>query len=198
MEPPGEASDERLMERYANGDGDAFRELFRRYESRAYAYFVRRTGCGQRASDLYQELFLRIHRARSAYDPSRPFAPWFFRIAQHLLVDERRRAARRPEVPLAEFERPGQGPDAERAFSDLERASVLVRGLSPVERHVLVAAKVDGRGYAEIAHEIGKSVVAVKKLASRAMRRLRSADPGVAWASHPSPIRSAKASVRAS
>ncbi len=198
MEPAGEASDERLMERYANGDGDAFQELFRRYERRAYGYFVRRTGCEQRASDLYQELFLRVHRARAAYDPSRPFAPWFFRIAQHLLVDERRRAARRPEVPLAEMERAGDALDAERVFSDAECASALVRGLSSVERHVLVAAKVDGRGYAEIAREIGKSVVAVKKLASRAMQRLRSAEPEVAWTSRPSPIPSAKASVRAS
>jgi len=186
------------MERYANGDGDAFQELFHRHERRVYAYFVRRTGCEQRARDLYQELFLHLHRARVTYDASRPFAPWFFRIARHLVVDERRRTARRPEVPLGELERPSGALDAEQVFGDAECASSVVAGLSPVERHVLLAAKVDGRGYAEIAREIGKSVVAVKKLASRAMLRLRSADSAVAWASRPSPIRSATASARAS
>ncbi len=198
MEPPGETSDERLMERYACGDGDAFQELFGRYERRAFLYFLRRTGCEQRAGDLYQELFLRLHRARRSYDPSRPFAPWFFRVAEHLLADERRRAARRPEVPLGDAERADRALSAEQVIGDAECAHALVGRLSSIERHVLVAAKIDGRDYAEIACEIGKSVAAVKKLASRAMQRLRRREAELAWASPPSRTRSAKASVRGS
>lgn len=198
MEPEGELSDERLMERYASGDGDAFQELFRRYERRAFAYFLRRTGCEQRAGDLYQELFLHLHRGRRSYDPSRPFAPWFFRVAQYLLVDERRRASRRPEVPLAESDRADGAADAEQVLGDAESTRVVASRLSPIERHVLFGAKVDGRDYAEIAREIGKSVVAVKKLASRAMQRLRSADAALTWSSRPSPIPSARVSVRES
>jgi RNA polymerase sigma factor (sigma-70 family) len=92
--------DEALMERYADGDAQAFDELFRRYEPRAYAFFLRRTGSPERARDLYQELFLRIHRARDRYDRGRPFAPWLFRIAQRLWIDDQRRAHRSYEVPL--------------------------------------------------------------------------------------------------
>ena len=44
--------DELLMARYADGDGRAFDELFRRYEPRAYSYFVKRTGSPERAEDL--------------------------------------------------------------------------------------------------------------------------------------------------
>jgi len=75
-------SDETLMARYADGDARAFGELFRRYEPRAYASFLKRTASPERAQDLYQELFLRIHRARDRYDAERPFAPWLFQIAQ--------------------------------------------------------------------------------------------------------------------
>ena len=59
-----EEPDENLMARDAAGDAEAFDELFRRYEPRAYVFFLKRTGSPQRAEDLYQELFLRIHRAR--------------------------------------------------------------------------------------------------------------------------------------
>src|SRR5262245_31872249 len=92
--------DEVLMERYARGDSVAFDELFRRYEPQAYAFFLKRTRSPERARDLYQELFLRIHRARAVYDPSRPFAPWFFHIAHHLLLDDQQRAYRSREMPL--------------------------------------------------------------------------------------------------
>src|SRR5262245_22753858 len=95
-----DASDEALMERYANGDAAAFEALFQRYELRAFSYFVKRTGSRDRAQDLYQELFLRVHRARHAFDPGREFAPWFFHIAHHLLIDDERRGYRSKEVCL--------------------------------------------------------------------------------------------------
>ncbi len=41
--------DEALMHRYADGDTDAFKELFRRYEPRACAFFLKRTGSRQRS-----------------------------------------------------------------------------------------------------------------------------------------------------
>jgi RNA polymerase sigma-70 factor (ECF subfamily) len=169
----GPVSDEDLMRRYADGDSAAFDELFRRYEPRAYAFFYRRTNSEERAQDLYQELFLRLHRSRAAYDPSRAFAPWFFQIANRLLIDDRRRAFRKHEVPGAEHERPSSERDSEHLLGDLEEVEQLFGELSAEERHVLVSAKVEGAGYSELARELGKSVDAVKKMASRALQRLR-------------------------
>jgi RNA polymerase sigma-70 factor (ECF subfamily) len=168
-----EVSDERLMERYAGGDGAAFDALFRRYEGRAYAFFYRRTGSEDRAWDLYQELFLRLHRGRSSYDPSLPFAPWLFQIARRLLVDDYRRSFRAHEVAWPERGAPGGEASVERRVLDVEEAQGLLATLSPHERDVLVASKVEGVAYAELAEGLGKSVDAVKKLASRAMQRLR-------------------------
>lgn len=161
------------MARYADGDGEAFDELFRRFEGRAYAFFLRRTASPERAQDLYQELFLRIHRARERYDSSRPFVPWFFQIANRLLVDDRRRAFRSHEVPLGD-----RDPASERGRTDdvvAGRDAVLkvLEGLSPEERYVVLSARVDGIGYAELAEHLGRSVAAVKKMASRAVRRAR-------------------------
>jgi len=169
------------MGRYADGDAEAFDELFRRYEARAYAFFVARTRSRERARDLYQELFLRIHRARVSYDASRPFTPWFFQIARRLLVDDGRRAHRSREVPLEDRDLCAERPDGEAELGDRERVGEVLGALSPEERYVLVSSKVEGRGYPEIAIQLGKSADAVKKLASRAMQRLRAAPAAAPW-----------------
>ena len=145
------------MEQYANGDAGAFDELFRRFEARAYCYFIKRTRSPERARDLYQELFLRIHRARDSYDPARAFTPWFFQIAHRLWVDDQRRAYRTHEV------------------ADREQLGQILDSLSADERYVLISAKVEGIAYSELALQLGKSADAVKKMASRALQRLRAA-----------------------
>ncbi len=163
-----EESDENLMARYANDDTRAFEEIFRRYEPRAYGFFAKRSGSAQRAEDLYQELFLRIHRARDTYDPSRPFAPWFFQIAHRLWVDDIRREFRRREVPL-------DAPGLERVLEDRDDLEAALGALSQEELYVLVSSKVGGAKYSAIAETLGKSVEAVRKMASRALQRIGNA-----------------------
>lgn len=168
-----EGADESLMSRYAAGDLEAFDELFRRYEPRAYAFFFRRTGSRERAEDLYQELFLRIHRARDTYDPSRAFSPWFFRIAHRLLVDDIRRAFRNREVPLDARDLRSEAADVESVLADRDQIDHLLAGLTLGERHVLVSSKLADATYSDVAERTGRSVAAVKKMASRAMQRIR-------------------------
>jgi RNA polymerase sigma-70 factor (ECF subfamily) len=167
---PHEVSDEKLMARYVGGDAAAFETLFARYEPRAYAFFLRRAGSAERAQDLYQELFLRIHRARDAYDPRRPFAPWLFQIAHRLLVDDLRRAYRSREVPLDPRDLRSSAASAESVENELRR---ILGSLTVEEGYVLVSSKVHGLDYRELAAQLGKSVDAVKKMASRSMQRLR-------------------------
>jgi RNA polymerase sigma factor (sigma-70 family) len=170
-----ETPDEALMARYADGDGEAFVELFRRYESRAYAYFLRRTGAPERSEDLYQELFLRIHRARDDFDPARPFAPWLFQIAHRLLVDDLRRAHRSHEVSMEGGEWACERAGAEERLAGGELLGRALEALSDEDRHIVLASKLDGVGYPELAAQLGKSAAAVRKAASRALQRLRGA-----------------------
>lgn len=141
--------DEMLMRRYVDGDASAFEQLFRRYAPRA---------CD---------------------DPERAFAHWFFQIAHRLLVDDRRRAYRAHEgaheVPIEDRDRDSDRTGARDQVADREQLGQLLRGLSAEERDVLVCAKLEGIEYFELAAQLGKSVDAVKKLASRALQRLRAA-----------------------
>lgn len=168
-----EVSDSELMGSYAEGNAGAFDELFRRYEQRVYRFFRRRTSSDERAADLYQELFLRLHRFRDRFDPERPFAPWLFQIARRVLADDYRRALARPEQPLDDAVEPMQAPGAERQAADRQLAGRLLGSLPADQAGVVVAAKVEGVEYAALAGQLGRSVDAVRQTASRALRRLR-------------------------
>lgn len=163
------------MERYAMGEKAAFDELFRRYEARVYAYFLRRTGSPDRAQDLYQDLFLRVHRFRHSFEPGRRFSSWFFRVASRVAIDEaRRRSGCGALIPVERLE-PAVPAVAEAAAVSRDLVRRALARLSREQVEVLIAAKVDGRGYREIARQVGRSTSAVKQIASRALRGLRAA-----------------------
>lgn len=166
--------DAELMDRYASGDLDAFDALFRRYDRRAFGFLLRRTRCPDRAADLHQELFLRIHRFRDRFDASQRFAPWFFEVARNVWHDDLRRRHRlRSELDEQRAEELPAGHDLERSVGDRELAEQLLAGLAPGARALLVAATVEGMSYRELSSQLGRSAASLKQTGSRALRRLR-------------------------
>jgi RNA polymerase sigma-70 factor, ECF subfamily len=172
-------SDEILMAAYQAGNESAFTELFDRYAGSVYGFLVRRLGDPALAEDVYQEAFLRVHRARDTYDPQRPFRAWLFGIAHNLLTDTLRQRRRAP-APSA------MAPDVEGLVSDLgspeelvgarQSANALGRALSALpsdEATVLILARIERLPYDDIAEILGRSAAATKQLAYRALKRIR-------------------------
>jgi RNA polymerase sigma-70 factor (ECF subfamily) len=170
-----ETRDEDLMELYAGGDITAFEELFRRYERRAYDFFWKRTHSRERAADLFQEFFLRVHRFRGTYRADFKFSSWFFRVAHNVFVDDVRRTFRTREATIDCYEEPWLPASAEQQVCTREAVDLVLAGLSDEQAHVLLAAKVEGIGYPELARTLGKSVDSVRQMASRTLRGLRRA-----------------------
>ncbi len=70
----------RLIDRVRQGEPKAFAELVARYRTRVYGYLTR---CGLDAStrdDVFQEVFLKVHRALESFHSERSFRPWLFTI----------------------------------------------------------------------------------------------------------------------
>lgn len=174
VENPVDDSDAELMDRYARGDLEAFEVLFRRYDRRAFAFLLRRTRCAERAADLHQELFLRIHRFRLHFDSEQRFAPWFFSVARNVWHEDLRRRHRLPnEVhDVAAACLPGPD-DPEKSARDREFVGQLLGALRPSQQALVVGTAVEGLSYPELAGQVGRSADSLKQAGSRALRRLR-------------------------
>ena len=75
------ADDEReLLLQHLRGEPRAFADLVSCYRAPVYSYLSRCGVAEQDRDDLFQEIFIRIHRAAPRYQPDRPLHPWLFTI----------------------------------------------------------------------------------------------------------------------
>lgn len=182
------ASDEILMAAYQAGNQEAFRALFDRHAGSVYGFLVRRLGDRALAEDLYQEAFLRLHRARASYDSRRPFRAWLFAIVHNLLNDTLRQRRRSGEVLASSITGTSSAdraaiqaqtsaePSPERSVAARQSGEALARALSTLpgdEATVLILARLEGLSYEDIAPIVGRSPAAAKQLAYRALKRVR-------------------------
>ena len=166
------------MIRYANGDDAAFPELYRLLSPRLYR--LCRWLSPADASELFQEVFLKIHRARATFVDSGSVFAWSAAIARKTHVDLARYRARRPEtaLPSCQLElRPVHGtssPEAPLLTRELERE--VERELGLLSDNLRVAydlVKVRGKSYADASLELGAPVDALKQRVHRASAEIR-------------------------
>ncbi|MBN1296115.1 sigma-70 family RNA polymerase sigma factor [bacterium] len=87
-------SDDDLMCRFQQGDESGFLRLLERYQDRILNFIFRMINDRQLAEDLTQEVFVRIYMNAGRYHPGSRFAPWLYRIASNLAINELRRRKR--------------------------------------------------------------------------------------------------------
>ena len=129
--------------------------------------------------DLANEVFLGVFQRIGSFagDEDR-FRSWVFTIAHSRLIDDRRRASRRPlTVPdAAEFpvDRPGGDAEADAlARLSSRRVQALCEELVADQRDVLLLRLMAGLTVEAIAESLGKSEGAVKALQRRGLANLR-------------------------
>lgn len=129
--------------------------------------------------DLASEVFLRVFRRLTTFEGDQAaFRSWVFTIAHHLLVDERRKLARRPVIAdVADYQREQlAGGDAEAeamsALSD-ESAARLLTALTDEQRTALLLRIVADMSLVQVGEIMGKSPGTVKALQRRGLAALR-------------------------
>jgi RNA polymerase sigma-70 factor, ECF subfamily len=175
------------MLRVQRGDPGAFSLLVATYWNQVFGRFYRRLGDRQEAEDLTQDVFLRLYRYRTRYQPRAKFATWLYHITQNVARNAIRSRRRRPCQPLGAIDL-GSGetvPDrfltdrSESPSRPLERAEVagVVRGamsaLGRRQRRALELHQFNDRTYVEVAAEMDMSPKAAKSLLYRARNQLR-------------------------
>jgi RNA polymerase sigma-70 factor (ECF subfamily) len=127
--------------------------------------------------DLFQEIFIRIHRAAHQYRVDRPLHPWLFTIvANRVRTYHRRRRVRElvASQPIKQEPR-DRSPNGERVAEAKQTVAWLeeeMRRLSPVQREVLVLACVESLPLREVAEALDIPLNTVKTHLRRARTTL--------------------------
>lgn len=174
---------------YMAGDRAAFEELFGRYRRVLYTFLLHQTGDRQAAEDLFQEVFLRVIRARKSFRRGGgPFKSWLLTIARNALIDTRRRAAVRRNVNGKHREDPERGRAEERipdnrAAGDPHQAAEIGRlrqrivealaKLPEEQREVFLLREQVGLDFGGIAEVTGCKVATAKSRMRYALEGLR-------------------------
>jgi RNA polymerase sigma-70 factor (ECF subfamily) len=178
-------SEERdFLLRHRNGDRGAFAELVAEYRAPVYSYLLR-CGVGEDdRDDLFQEAFLRIHRAADSYRDDRPVHPWIFTIVANAVRSHLRRQRIRhlvhsdPSTANPAAEPADTAPDGERRSAARQRVALVeqeIRELPPVQREVVLLACVEQLAQKEIAAALEIPLNTVKTHLRRARLALAGA-----------------------
>jgi len=175
---------DQLMERYATGDDTAFGPLYEELGPRVMRFLTRLTGAPHRASDLTQETFLRMHRARGSFTRGAAVVPWAVAIARNTFRDLLRRSATRHERledddergPIATARSTAASSEEHAIASDAARTVQAVLARLPVnQREAFVLLRFEGLSVNEAAEVLDATPTAVKLRAFRAYEALRAA-----------------------
>lgn len=176
-----DSDDDRLLERHAAGDPEAFVSFYRRHLPAILGWLVRRTRDPEVAADLAAETFAAALIAAPRYRPGEhPALAWLYGIAAHKLADSRRdgqvqdRARRRLRFEPLVLEDEDLA-RVEDCASLPEPALEEALGTLPEGQRAAVLARVaDEEPYDEIARRLHCSEMVVRQRVSRGLRALRS------------------------
>ena len=169
-----ESTSEQLMERYVDGEPEAFEFLYRRVSPNLLGYLLRLTRNRERAEDLLQITFSKIHRARGSYLRGAPILPWILAIARRSFLDERRSANVRTEDLSPDGSLPEQQNEERALPAELSDALEVALGRLPeTYREAIVLTKITGLSVAEAASVLGATETAVKLRVHRGYNQLR-------------------------
>mgnify|MGYP001501850253 FL=1 len=177
--------DAELMLRVRDGCQESFGLLLDKHRGPVIHFLYRMVQNQAVAEELAQEVFLRVYRSRSTYEPTAKFTTWLFRIATHLALNWIRDGKREKgqesldEGPTEGLVRqvPDTAPNVEHVLlTEVKREEIrrAIRALPEKQRAAVLMHKYHEMEYAQIAKVLGCSESAVKSLLFRAYESLRS------------------------
>lgn len=165
-----------LMTLAQAGDQSAYASLLVLLTSTTRQFARGRLGAVPWVDDVVQETLLAVHRARQTWDPTRPFAPWFYAVASNRLIDVVRRERRVTSREIGTDvlpDPPGGGGSAAGAEIDVEAIRAAVASLPRRQRDVIASMKFEDQSVREVAGRLNMTESAVKVTAHRGYRALK-------------------------
>jgi RNA polymerase sigma-70 factor (ECF subfamily) len=170
-------TDVALLERYLEGDMDAFEELMRAHEDRVFAVCLRMLRDREAALDAVQETFVTVLRKADRFAGRSAFSTWLYRVAVNTCHDLLRRSKRRQTEPIPEGRDPADHSAADQ-FNSTDVRSDLQQALEALQiefRSAVVLVDLEGLSIQTAADILGVPLGTVKSRVFRGRRILAEA-----------------------
>ncbi|MGV3762962.1 RNA polymerase sigma factor [Parapedobacter sp.] len=175
------ANEPELLARLKAGDDTAFDRLYHRYGNRIYGRLLKLTKSVEVSEELLQDVFMKVWEHRERIDPALSFKSYLFRIAERLISDYYRRAAKDRHVydHLLQVGMAHEQPfDEEREHQLYQRKLDCLQdalGQLPRKcREVYTLCKIEGKSYREVASQLDMSTATISNHITKANKLIRS------------------------
>jgi RNA polymerase sigma-70 factor, ECF subfamily len=165
-----------VVERARRGDAEAFGRLYHRYHASVYRVIYAQTRSTPLTEDLTADTFFRALRGIESFQLDADlFAPWLFRIARNLVIDNFKAGRTRLEhvQDMSLYEDIADDADTEiLALLNRERVQLALAELPDSQRRVIELRFLGELSISEVADLLDNTEGAVKQLQYRALRNL--------------------------
>ena len=178
-----------LVRRCVSGDAAAWQDIVQQYHRRIYNICYRFSGSPDDASDLTQEVFIKMYRTLSTFDTTRAsFMTWVTTVTRNLLVDHFRKGKydritdsleatagnQEDGLTIAEqLEDRGAGPESRMRSQETQRlVHEALKRLSPELREAVILRDLQDLDYKDIAKVLNVPEGTVKSRINRGRTEL--------------------------
>ncbi|MGB2600837.1 MAG: RNA polymerase sigma factor [Candidatus Omnitrophota bacterium] len=167
-----------LIEKAAEGNMDAFEEIYRKASGYVYTIALRVTGNISDAEEVTQDVFLSVHRNLRKFRFAASFKTWIYRVTMNRAINLYRKR-KKDEGPRVRFE-DGNELDTlatvkEETFDKEDsrvRVNAMLEGLLEDQKVCLVLKDIEGLSYQEIADTLKIKINTVRTRIKRAREKL--------------------------
>jgi len=175
-----------LLQLAKKGDVEAFEQLVDKFQKKVFNIALRMIGNYDDASELTQEVFIKIYRSIGSFKEESQLSTWIYRIATNVCLDELRKRKIKwirsidEEIQgedgeyLMQIEDSSPTPDKVLENKSLKEAiNEAVGSLPEKQRLIIILRDMQGFSYEEISSIINKPVGTVKSRINRARLQLK-------------------------
>jgi len=186
MENPVSDKEKDLLLKARNGDVEAFEMIIEDYQKKVFNIALRMIGNHDDASELAQEVFIRIYKSIKNFKGESSLSTWIYRITTNVCLDELRKRKNKNVVSLDEdvkhedgeikrqVEDTGPTPDIIAEKNEIRRVvKEAILSLPEDQRTVIILRDIQGFSYDEIAKIMNCPEGTVKSRINRSRQILR-------------------------
>jgi len=173
------AEEQLLIKQFKNGSHAAYKVLYQKYAPKLFAFSRKYIYNADDASEIVQEVFLRIWEKRENIDESQSFSAYVIQAAKHRIFNGfRKKVNEQAYIDFLAFGDNSHANFTERQVDYMEvkqKAEEAINALPEKRQEIFRLSREDGLKNKEIAERLGISIKTVENQMGEALKTLRDA-----------------------